>query len=135
VANTFNQGAGMVITVAASQPLMSIDLPAPSSTVSQPFGITGWALDLGAPPGTGIGVDAVDVHVISNGGSGTWTFIGRATFAPRPDVGAYYGSQFTNSGWGITASGLAPGYYQMNVYMHSTVDGQWTAQTRWITVQ
>jgi YD repeat-containing protein len=135
VTNSFNQAQGVTFTVATSNPVMSVDQPAPSSTVSQPFGITGWAIDLGAPAGTGTGVDAVDVHVISNGGAGSWTYIGRATSGQRPDVAAYYGSQFLNSGWGITASGLAPGYYQMNVYMHSTVSGQWTWQILWVTVQ
>jgi hypothetical protein len=133
VENTFNQGAGFPFTVATSAPLMYVDAPASSSTVSQPFGITGWAIDQGAPSGTGI--DHVHVHVISNGGAGAWTYIGSASFGARPDVAAYYGNQFTNSGWGITASGLAPGYYQMVVYMHSTVSGQWTWQSRWITVQ
>ena len=38
-------------------------------------------------------------------------------------MGAFYGTRFTNSGYGLTASGLAPGYYQINVYAHSTVSG------------
>lgn len=135
VTNSFNQAQTVVFTVATSNPALAIDQPAPSSTVAQPFGITGWAIDLGAPPGTGTGVDAVDVHVISNGGAGSWTYIGRATSGNRPDIAALHGSQFLSSGWGITASGLAPGYYQMNVYMHSTVSGQWTVQTIWVTVQ
>ncbi len=135
VTNSFNQAQGLTFTVATSNPVLAIDLPTPSSTVSQPFAITGWAIDLGAPSGSGTGVGAVDVHVASNGGAGSWTYIGRATFGQRPDVAAYYGSQYLNSGWGITASGLAPGYYQMNVYMLSTVSGQWTWQILWVTVQ
>jgi hypothetical protein len=134
VTNSFNQAQSVPITVATSQPLLSIDTPAPNATVAQPFHLGGWAIDRGAPSGTGI--DAVDIHAIANGGSGAWTFLGRATYgAARTDVGAAYGSQFTNSGWGLTASGLAPGAYQINVYEHSTVSGQWTVQSRWITVQ
>jgi hypothetical protein len=96
--------------------------------------VAGWAIDLGAPTGTGMNV--VHVYAIANGGAGAWTFLGAATYGgARPDVGAYYGSQFTNSSYGLLASGLAPGAYQINVYAHSTVAGQWTVQSRWITVQ
>ena len=50
-------------------------------------------------------------------------------------MGAFYGTRFTNSGYGLTASGLAPGYYQINVYAHSTVSGLWPVQTFFVTVQ
>jgi hypothetical protein len=135
VAGTFNQAYAVNVTVATSQPAMVIDAPGMGWWVAQPFGVTGWAIDLGAPARTGTGVDIVHVHAIANGGAGAWTFLGAATFGARPDVGAYYGSQLTNSGYGLTASGLTPGYYQINVYAHSTVSSLWTVQSVWITVQ
>jgi hypothetical protein len=49
-------------------------------------------------------------------------FLGQAdTGYARPDIGAYYGSRFTPSGWGLTASGLAPGWYTITAYPLSTV--------------
>jgi YD repeat-containing protein len=135
VTQSFNSAYAVNVTVATSQPAMVIDTPGMGWWVGQPFAIGGWAIDLGAPAGTGTGVDIVHVHAIVNGGAGAWTFLGAATYGgARPDVGAYYGSQFTNSGYGLTASGLAPGYYQINVYAHSTVSGLWTVQSVWITV-
>jgi hypothetical protein len=133
VANGFNQAQTVTVTVATSQPAMAIDTPGTGWWMTQPFTVAGWAIDLGAPSGSG--VDAVHVHAISNGGAGTWTFLGAATYGgARPDVGGYYGAPFTNSGYGLTASGLAPGTYQLNVYAHSTVSGLWSVQTIFITI-
>ena len=68
VANGFNQAQHITVTVATSQPVIAIEQPAPSSTVAQPFGITGWAIDLGAPVQDGLpGVDRVHIHAIANG--------------------------------------------------------------------
>jgi hypothetical protein len=61
----------VTVTVATSQPAIAIDQPASSSTVAQAFGITGWAIDLGAPVQDGLpGVDRVHIHAIANGGAG-----------------------------------------------------------------
>jgi len=134
VANTFNQAQSLLVTVATSQPMIAIDLPTANSTVAQPFSVAGWAIDRGSPSGTG--VDVVHVYAIANGGAGASTFLGAAPYGgARPDVGQLYGSQFTNSGYGLTASGLAPGAYQINVYAHSTVSGLWPVQSVWVTVQ
>ena len=108
VASGFNQAQNVTVTVATSQPVMAIETPGTGWWLNQPFHVGGWAIDLGAPSGSG--VDAVHVHAIANGGAGAWTFLGAATYGgARPDVGAYYGSQFTNSAYGLNASGLAPG--------------------------
>jgi hypothetical protein len=53
----------------------------------------------------------------------------------RPDVGAYCGPPFTNSGYSVMVSGLAPGTYTLNVYALSTVSGQWSLHQRTVTVQ
>jgi hypothetical protein len=122
------------VTVATSQPLLAIDVPTANATTGQPFSVAGWAIDLGAPSGTG--VDAVHVYAVANGGAGAQTLLGAATYGTaRGDVGAAYGSPFTNSGYGLSVTGLAPGSYQINVYAHSTVSGQWTVQSRLVTVQ
>jgi hypothetical protein len=82
---------------------------------------------------SGPGVDAVHVWAYPiNGGSPV--FLGTATLGgARGDVGAAYGSQFTNSGYNVTVSGLPPGQYQLAVYAHSTVTGTFN-QSRVVTV-
>jgi hypothetical protein len=51
------------------------------------------------------------------------TVAGGNTGGSRPDVGNVYGSQFTNSGHNLAASGLSSGTYDVVVYAHSTVTG------------
>jgi hypothetical protein len=78
----------------------------------------------------------MDVYALPSGGSGMGTYVGgTAPNGSRPDVGAYYGPQFTNSGYGLVVSGLAPGTYTLHVYAFSTVSGTWSMQPRTITVQ
>jgi hypothetical protein len=103
--------------------LMSIDSPANNATVPGPFAVAGWAIDRGAA--TGSGIDAVHVYAYPNPGSGQAAiFLGAATYgSARSDVGGAYGSQFTNSGYGLSSAGLAAGNYQIVAYAHSTVTG------------
>jgi hypothetical protein len=134
VENNFNLAQSVTVTVATSTPVIGLDTPTAGGTVGQPFTVGGWAIDQGAPSGTGI--DAVHVYAVANSGAGAMTFLGVApNTGSRPDVGAYYGSQFTNSGYTMTAGGLAPGTYRLDVYVHSTVSGQWTVYSRLFTVQ
>jgi len=123
------------VTVVQSNPQMSVDTPANNATVTQPFTIGGWAIDLNAPLGTG--VDTVHVWSFRNSDPNQAHFEGAASYgASRPDVGAAYGSQFTNSGFNLTISSLTPGNYQFNVYAHSTVAGSFNlVRTIYLTVQ
>ncbi len=132
--NTWASAQTATFTVAASNPLIAIDTPAASATVGQPFTIAGWAIDTGAPSGTGI--QYLHIYARPTGTSGQGTFLGFATYGgSRPDVGAYYGAQFTNSGYGFSVSGLSPGVYDLGVWALSTVSGQWSVQYRTVTVQ
>src|SRR4051794_11549707 len=64
---------------------LQVDAPAVNATVSSPFAVGGWALDLSATTGTGI--DAVHVWAVPV--SGPATFLGAATLGgARADVGA-----------------------------------------------
>ena len=107
----------------AEPALMALDGPAPGSSVSQPFNISGWAMDRSAPTGTG--VDTLHVWAYRNPGSGTPpVFLGTAAYgAARGDVGAIFGSRFTPSGYTLQVSGLAPGKYLLVVYARSTATG------------
>ena len=114
---------------------MSVDGPARRTTVSQPFTINGWALNMSALPGTGSGIDAV--HVWAFPPSGPAVFVGAAQLgSSRPDVGAAFGTQFTNSGWQLTGRGLAPGVYTLSAFARNTFNSQFSqvAATDNITV-
>jgi hypothetical protein len=133
--STYSTGPIDVRTVTRpSQPLTSLDAPAPGTTVARPFVVHGWALDRGA--GSGTGVDAVHVYAFPNPGSGEAPlFLGLAEVGrTRADVGAVYGDQFTGSGYRMEVGSLAAGSYLLAVYAHSTVSGQFDVRTAAIEV-
>jgi uncharacterized repeat protein (TIGR03803 family) len=131
VSGTFFSQSRSLTVRAPGDPVMTIDTPSNGATVSQPFNLGGWAIDRDAT--SGAGVDAVHVWAYpKNGGSPIFAGIGQLNFA-RGDVGAAYGSQFTNSGYNVPVSGLPPGQYQIVVYAHSTVTGTFN-QSRVVTV-
>ena len=87
---------------------MNVDTPTPGATLTSAFEVGGWAIDTGAPTGTG--VDAVQFYVFPNAGAAPGVFIGQGSYGWRaPDVGAAFGSRFTNSGYHFTITGLGPG--------------------------
>ena len=89
------------------------------------LGLGGWAVDVAAPSGTGI--DTIHVWAFPASG-GAPTFAGvPALGGVRPDVGAFFGSQFTASGYNMLVSGLAPGTYDVVVYAHSSVTNAFAA--------
>lgn len=107
------------------RPMLNVDVPANNAVVSSSgFLIAGWALDAGAP--SNVGVDAVVAWAWpSNGGAAILAGVAGLGYS-RPDVGAAFGSQFSTAGFGLNAS-LPPGQYTLAVYLHSTVDGKWSA--------
>jgi len=137
---TSNDAAGAIetatrtVTVVQSHPINSVDVPANNSTMSTTFVVGGWAIDTGAPSGTG--VDTVHVWACPAGDCNQAQWVGAATMGgSRTDVGAAYGSQFTLSGYNLSAT-LAPGGYQLVVYTHSTVTNSFPLATVvWVTVQ
>jgi hypothetical protein len=128
IAQAFNQVTMRAVTVSGSEPRVFIDSPIENGSMTQPFTIAGWAIDLGAAAGPG--VDAIHVYAYPNPGSGQHpVFLGAATYGtPRPDVAAAFGdAQFTNSGYTITANGLPAGRYLLAAYSHSTVANTFNA--------
>jgi hypothetical protein len=125
VTDAWNQ-AHRVIRV--PEPLMNLEAPPERSTVGQPFTVSGWAIDQSTASGPG--VDVVHVYVYPADASGVPTgplVLGKAAVygLSRPDVGAVFGGQFTNSGYALEVSGLAGGYYHLVVFAHSSISGQW----------
>ena len=101
-----------------------IDLPATRATVTGAFTVAGWALDTGAWQGRASGR-------CTSGRSAATCRLRRAIFlgaaglgVQRPDVSAAFGPQFDRAGWGLSASGLAPGTYDLTAYFWSTRTGQ-----------
>lgn len=128
VTGTFviSQGATITVLAQVSNPQMALDTPANEATVTKPFVGTGWAVDLGAPSGTGVDGLHVWAFPIVNGTVNTAEpiFVSQVgTGQPRPDVGEAFGSQFTNSGYVFLISSLPAGRYVLGVYAHSTVSG------------
>lgn len=117
---SFNNEASVTVTVTAPQPLMVVDTLTPNASVRQPFLVGGWAFDPSATSGPG--VDAI--HVWAYPASGPPTFLGAAPYGgARPDVGAFFGAAFTNSGFELPVNSLAPGAYRIVVHAHSSVTG------------
>ena len=125
ITGTFADTKTVTVQVNAN-PRMSIDAPGNNQTVGQPFLIAGWATDLAAASGTG--VDAVQMWAYPNPGSGAPArFVGWGTLGgARPDVAAFLGPNAQQSGYGLMASGLPAGVYDLAVFMHSTVLGTFT---------
>ena len=117
----YSTGPVKVVNFApTTNPLINVDTPAPSATVTSAFEVGGWAIDAAAASGTG--VDAVQFYVFPNDGASPGVFIGTGSYGrARTDVGGAFGSQFTNSGFHFTITGLGPGNYLLGVYGHSTV--------------
>ena len=65
------------VTVANSQTITSVDTPVNNATVASPFLIGGWAIDTGAPSGTG--VDALHVWAYRDGDGNQPTWVGAVT--------------------------------------------------------
>ena len=122
VTNTFNAVRSVNINVGQPNPYMSIDIPGNGATVpASGFKVGGWAVDFASASGPGM--SAVHVWAFPVGG-GAPIFAAAATYGgSRPDVGAIFGSQFTNSGYNATVSVLPPGTYDLGVYGLSTVAG------------
>jgi hypothetical protein len=126
---TFDGMHEIKIAVAATgtpNPLMEVDQPTNGSTVSTPFLVNGFAIDLGAHMGPG--VDSVHVWAFPEGsfldwGVGTW--LGAANLGiSRSDVEALYGAQFEPSGFELNATTPLPsGNYTLSIFARSTITG------------
>lgn len=120
VTDTFAAVATRTLTVVEPQslPAMSLDLLASGASVTGPFQIAGWAIDRGAPAGTG--VDAIHVWAVpTNGGAPVFAGVALYGFS-RSDIRSIFGAQFEASGYWLTVS-LPPGTYAIAAFAYSTV--------------
>ena len=114
-------------------PLMNTDAPSNGQIVAGSVFVAGWSIDKGTTNGS-TGVDIIQVWAYPTSGAAP-IFVGTPTYGlSRPDVGAAFGAQFTNSGFALTAS-LPGGSYDLLVYAHSVVTNSYSnVQMRRITV-
>lgn len=93
---------------------LNTDTPSFGATLSGPFLVAGWALDVSSSSGAGI--DAVHVWAIPV--NGPPVFVGASTMGgARPDVAAAFGPQFGLAGFSVISNvALAAGPYNLTVY-------------------
>jgi hypothetical protein len=134
VADAWISQARAITVRAPRDPVLNVDTPLDGATVGAHVVVAGWAADLDALQTKGVGVDAVHIWAIDANGTGT--FLGAtAPGSARPDVANAFGPQFRDSGFAVTVTAPPPGAYTLVVYAHSAVSGQWSGQTRAITVR
>jgi hypothetical protein len=105
-------------TSGAIGPQVVIDTPRAQQDVGQPFELAGWAVDLSASQGTGIGTLHAWAYPLAGGPP---IFVGATAMGGlRSDVAAVHGAQFEASGFGLTIQGLTPGNYDLAVFAWST---------------
>jgi subtilisin len=121
-AGAFDASAGTTVTVRPpGNPAMSLDTPGQDATLGTPFLVAGWAIDLDSTSGPG--VDAIHVWAFPQDGNAP-IFLGVSPYGgSRPDVGAAFGTRFTQSSYQLLVDGLAPGAYTVVVYAHSAITG------------
>jgi hypothetical protein len=115
----------VAVTLVVTDTRLIIDGPGNGTTLTQPFPMSGWAIDTGAT--TNSGVDTVHVYAFRSDGSAP-QFVGVATYGnPRSDVAQIFGAQFAQSGFSLTVAGLAPGSYRLVAYARHKVTSAFTA--------
>jgi hypothetical protein len=86
----------------APSSVLVVDTPSQNAAVGPGFMVGGWAADFGAASGGGI--DVVDVYAYPLGRGGAPILLGGAAVnGPRPGVGAYFGAQFSATGFNLLA--------------------------------
>jgi hypothetical protein len=110
----------------AESAMVVMDAPSPGAALGQGFMVGGWAADFGAASGGGI--DIVHVYAYPLDRTGTPIMLGAASVnVPRPDVGAYFGAQFSTTGYNLTAAPLPAGAYRVVAFGRSLVTGTFSA--------
>jgi hypothetical protein len=103
-----------------------LDVPRTGGTVTPTFQLAGWAIDSSAASGGG--VDIVHAWAYRLDAAASPLFLGQGSVnVSRPDVGAAFGSQFSEAGFSFLAQDVPPGRYQVVVYARSLVVGTFAA--------
>jgi hypothetical protein len=126
ITNTFAPPQVLTVTV-ANGGLIAIGAPTDGAIAYGGTLLGGWAIDRASTTGTGVSV--VHVYAYPNPGSGEApVFLGVADYGiARPDVGAIFGSRFTNSGFNLYLPPLTPGPYLLVAFPFSTMTNAFLA--------
>jgi hypothetical protein len=120
----------------ASEIRMSVDMPRSGESVSVGFIVAGWALD--PQSWTGSGIDAVHVWAQRTDAAAVAPqFLGAAALGGwRPDVAHAYGAMFGAAGFSLTTGELAPGQYDLTVFVWNRRTARWEdARTVRVTIR
>jgi subtilisin family serine protease len=126
---TFDGIQKVNISVAATgtpDPAMEVEQPTAGATVTTPFLVNGYAVDLGA--NIGPGVDSVHIWAFPEGqllNFGAGTFLGSATMGISNSTAlSLYGAQFEHSGFELNVTKvLSSGNYTLIAFARSTITG------------
>ncbi|HMF61497.1 MAG TPA: phosphatidylserine/phosphatidylglycerophosphate/cardiolipin synthase family protein [Vicinamibacterales bacterium] len=125
VAGTFAIAKSVRVQVQPSTTIV-LDVPRTGDTVTPTFQLAGWAIDSSAASGGG--VDIVHAWAYRLDAAAAPLFLGQGSVnMSRPDVGAAFGSQFSEAGFSFLARDVPPGRYQVVVYARSLVVGTFAA--------
>ena len=114
---------------------MAVDTPRSAETVHGTISITGWAIDPLAWHGSGVNAVHVWAERLDVPESSP-QFLGAAALGgARPDVAQVYGAMFSHPGFSLTASSLAPGQYNITVYVRTDANRWVGAQTVEVSVR
>jgi hypothetical protein len=119
---------GLRVIAVPTYPAGSLDWPADNLSVSGSVAVNGWALDMGAPSGSG--VDRVQVFIDG-------VYANDATYGlARGDIAAGYGARFGGSGFAgqVSLAGLAPGPHVIEARARSVVTGATASYRRTVVV-
>jgi hypothetical protein len=126
---TFDGIQEVNLSVAATgtpNPSMEVEQPTTGATVTTPFVVNGYAVDLGAHLGPG--VDSVHLWAFPEGqllNFGAATFLGSATMGISNSTAlSLYGAQFEHSGFEHNVTKVLPsGNYTISAFARSTITG------------
>ena len=102
---------------------LQVEAPVANASVSNPFNISGWAVDTRST--TDAGIDEIDVYAYPHWNAAP-VFMGALPggSSPRADVAASFGPTCSTAGWTTSVANLSPGPYMLVFYPHSKVTGQ-----------
>lgn len=122
-------------------PIVVIQRPRDNEVVSTgaDYQIAGYALDVNAKPGQGIGDSGIgQVQVYAGGQRDTGTFLGNADLGyDSPDAADLYGAQFATAGWRLTfrPTRFHTSTHLLFAYAVSAVNGQENLTQRYFNIR
>ena len=119
---SYSTGCVYRIEAGSADPHPILHFDPPPAVLSQPFQLTGWAIDTGAFSSTGI--DYVHVWALPN--QGPPVFLGASYGQTRADIALQYGAQFMHAGFTTSVHDLPVGAVTFVAYGHNEFTQQFS---------